>query len=290
VTPARFRFLVNIGMAVAAFGSMPFFKKFAIESGVSGLMVAQVSGAVAALTALGLRGLLDQGSLAQLTRGRNLADLALVGVLTAGVVVLLNALALEDTTATNRSLFQALYPFATAVFAWALLSERLRPVHYALMGAAAIGLFLMNRGSEGFELGVGFWLLAATLPLIGFSDAYAKRRMRNLGPDSLTAGRFLFGGLFLLLTLPLSIDQDWSLLAATWPWLVLAGIASVAGVIGLYRAMQSNSATLAAMFASLSPLVTAALEWTFLGTSFLPWQWAGMLIVIAAAILLARLS
>lgn len=290
MTAERIRFLANIGIAVAAFGTMPFFKKVAIESGVSGLMVAQVSAAVAAVTAIGLRGMVDHGSLAQLTRPRNIADLALVGVLTAGIVVLLNALALEDTTATNRSLFQSLYPFATAVFAWGMLGERLRPVHYALMAAAMLGLFLMNRGSEGFQLGIGFWLLAATLPLIGFSDAYAKGRMKNLGPSSLTAGRFLFGGLFILTTLPLSIDQDWSRLATTWPWLVIAGVASVAGVIGLYRAMQTNSATLAAMFASLSPLVTAALEWSILDTRFLPWQWAGMGLVIVAAVLLARVS
>jgi drug/metabolite transporter (DMT)-like permease len=290
VTSARASFLVNIGIAVVAFGTMPFLKKLAIENGAGALMVAQVSGAVAALTAFTLASLVGGTPRAQIFTARSLFDLALVGVLTAGVVVLLTALALEQTTATNRSLFQALYPFATAIFAWGMLGERLQPAHYLLMAIAAVGLFLMNRGIEGLELGRGFWLLTATLPLIGFSDAYAKRRMIHLGPSALTAGRFLFGALFLLATVPLSQGADWTVLGQTWPWLTLAGIASVAGVIGLYRAMQRNTATLAAMFASLSPLVTAALEWTILDTSFLAWQWAGILIVVAAAIVLARVS
>lgn len=290
MTSARTSFLVNIGIAVVAFGTMPFLKKLAIENGAGALVVAQVSGAVAAITALCFAGLASGASRDQIFKSRSLIDLAIVGLLTAGVVVLLNALALEQTTATNRSLFQALYPFATAIFAWGMLSERLRPLHYLLMAVAALGLFLMNRSSEGLELGRGFWMLTATLPLIGFSDAYAKRRMLQLGPSALTAGRFLFGALFLLATVPLSLGADWSVLGRTWPWLVLAGIASVAGVIGLYRAMQRNTATLAAMFASLSPLVTAALEWTILDTRFFAWQWAGILIVIAAAIVLARVS
>jgi drug/metabolite transporter (DMT)-like permease len=52
--------------------------------------------------------------------------------------------------------------------------------------------------------------------------------------------------------------------------------------------MEIRSASLAAMFASMSPLVTAALEWSLLGARFMPWQWAGILLVIAAAFLLAR--
>lgn len=290
VSSTRARFLVDAGIAVVAFGSMPFFKKLAIESGAGGLMVAQVSGAFAAVAALAWRALADPAPLAALLRRRHLADLALVGVLSAGLVVLLSALALERTTATNRSLFQALYPFATVVFAWAMVGERLRPAHYVLMAVAAAGLFLMNRGSQGLALGAGFWLLAATLPLIGFSDAYAKARMAGLGPASLTAGRFGFGAVFLLATLPLSMRQDWTVLAGTWVWLALAGLSGVAGVIGLYRAMQRDTASLAAMFASFAPLVTAALEWAVLGTRFAPGQLTGMAVVVCAAVLLARLK
>jgi drug/metabolite transporter (DMT)-like permease len=290
VISARTSFLANIGIAVVAFGTMPFLKKFAIENGTGALMVAQVSGAVAAITSFALACLVGGSLRAQVFKPRSLFDLAVIGVLTAGVVVLLNALALEQTTATNRSLFQALYPFATAVFAWGMLGERLRPLHYLLMAVAAAGLFLMNRGSAGLELGRGFWMLTATLPLIGFSDAYAKRRMLHLGPSALTAGRFFFGALFLLATVPFSLGDDWNVLGRTWTWLVLAGLATVAGVTGLYRAMQRNTATLAVMFASLSPLVTAALEWTILDTSFFAWQWAGILLVIGAAIVLARVS
>ncbi len=56
-----------------------------------------------------------------------------------------------------------------------------------------------------------------------------------------------------------------------------------AGVTGPYRAMTYQTAALAAMFASLSPLLTAALNWALLGTQFHSWQLAGIALVVIAA-------
>lgn len=270
------------------FGTMPLFTKLAIEGGASALVVALLSAVVAAVAAISVRGMLTATPMSALLRLRILGSLAVVGVLSAGLVMLLGALALEHTSATNRSLFHALYPFATAGFAWLLLGERLRPSHYWLMALAAIGLFLTNRGATGLELGYGFWLLAATLPIIGFCDAYSKRRLVELSPATLTAGRFLFGALFLFAIVPFTASSDWHYEPRVWAMTVLAGLASVTGVTGLYRAMTYQTATLAAMFASLSPLVTVVLEWALLDAHFYSWQLAGIALVVVAAVWLAH--
>jgi drug/metabolite transporter (DMT)-like permease len=218
---------------------------------------------------------------------QGLARVAVVGALGSGIVVLLSIFAMTGTTATNRALFQSMYPVATAVFARILLGEKLGAATYAVIAVMTAGLFLMNSSGGGVVLGPPFFLLAATLPLIGLADVYAKRSLADADPLFVAVGRLVAGSLVIGLVLPFASVPDWVTVLHAWPWVLLAGCAMAGGILGLYRAMDTAGASLAAAFAGLAPVVTAGLEWALLGAVFLPIQLAGIAVVIAGAVILA---
>jgi len=278
--------LVALLLAVAGLGLAPFFQKLALAAGMPALPVAAGAGCVAGVAALLLARREHRRPLAALLRWPLAGHLALIGVCATGAVTLLAAFAMVETSATTRSLFQSLYPAATVVFAWLLLDERLRARQYLLVAAMLGGIFLAQARGGQPSLGRGFWLLAATLPLVGFSDAWAKRLGGRVTPALLSAGRSLFGAAFLLACLP-AAGASAITPGAPWHWVVAAGVAMAAGLFGLYRAMASLRASLVATFAALAPLVTAAAEMAVLDTRFDAWQWTGAVVVMAGAGLLA---
>jgi transporter family protein len=212
---------------------------------------------------------------------------ALVGVLGSGAVALLAILAMTGTSATNRGLFQSMYPVATAIAARLLLGERLDRFAYGIIGAMALGLLAMNSDAGGLSLGPPFWLLLATLPLIGLSDVYARRTLEGADPGFVTAGRLLAGALALALAAPWVGAGDWQALLGPWLWVIAAGIATVSGLLGLYRAMESAGASLAAAFAGTAPVITAVGEWLVLDARFSALQLLGIALVVAGAAVLA---
>lgn len=218
---------------------------------------------------------------------RTLGRVALVGALGSGLVVLLAIIAMTETTATNRALFQSMYPVATAILARVLLGERLARTSYAIIAGMTVGLFLMNSGQGGVVLGTPFLLLAATLPMIGLADVYAKRSLADTDPLFVAVGRLVAGSLVIWLVLPFTGGGPVFADTAAWPWMLVAGFAMAGGLFGLYRAMDSAGASRAAAFAGLAPVVTALAEWLVLDARFSPVQLTGLVFVIAGAVVLA---
>jgi drug/metabolite transporter (DMT)-like permease len=144
------------------------------------------------------------------------------------------------------------------------------------------GLLLVNGGGDGFRLGVGFWLLCATLPLIGLGDVLSKRLTRDLSPLVLSVGRSVYGALFLLLVTPF-LGLAWIDGAVEWLALAAAGLLQGVGVWTLYRAMQGGKASLVAAMVAAAPLATLAAESAFLGLHLAVLQWIGLVIVLGAA-------
>ena len=277
---------INLSVAVLSLGLTPFFKKTAIAGGIEPLVAALGSGLVAALASVALLRGAAADQLACLFRGPPVKHLVVVGFIASGIVTLLAAFALVDTTATNRSLFQSLYPAATVVFAWLMLGERLRGKQYASIAIMLVGLFLVNATDGGVRFGTAFWLLAATLPLVGFSDAYAKRFSGEVSPLLFSAGRNLYGLAFLILCLP-AVHQPSLEPSAGWLWLAAAGISTSIGVFAFYKAMDRIEASLVAAFVSLAPLTTAGAEIYFRSLRLEYTQWLGIALVIIGAIALA---
>lgn len=278
---------LNVLMSIIAFGLTPFFKKLAIDDGVSPWMVALVTSAVAAGTSLVVTLVRRPQALPGIYARRHLVSLSLIGFVATGLVTLLVVQALSSTTATNRSLFQAAYPAATLLFAHLLIGERLRLGQYGMIVLLMAGLLLMNGSGGEIRFGPGFWLLLATLPLIGVSDAYSKRLTAELSPLLLAAGRNFYGAVFLLVITPflgLGALPD----LCNGVWLLAAGFLQGVGVWTLYRAFELSKASLVTAMVAVAPLVTLAVESFFIGLRLDVLQWAGLIVVMATAALLAQ--
>ena len=281
------RLLVDIGLTVTAFGLMPFCKKAAIEQGAAPGEVAVVTLVVAAFVSLLILARQQPGSLGLLVRRGHIGPLVLIGVLAGGMVTLLVAYALTITTATNRSLFQAAYPAATLLFAHVMLHERLSLAQYLSVGAIMLGLLLMNGLGDDFRFGLGFGLLALTMPLIGFSDVYGKRLTENLSPVLVAGGRNLYGAVFVLLLAPWLYAIDLPALDSLG-WLAAAGAFQAIGVWTLYRAFETGRASLVASLIATAPLITVLAEFSLLDLVLDRWQWLGIAVVVLAAFELGR--
>ncbi|HKJ18799.1 MAG TPA: DMT family transporter [Xanthomonadales bacterium] len=271
--------MICLGMAPAA-------KKAALNSGVSPVELSIGVTAVAAAAVGTFFGRKNLGRFGKY-KLRNYTQVFLVGLMGSGAVVILSILAMTETSATNRSLFQAMYPVATAICARLLLGEQLKGSAYAIIALMSLGLFLMNSGSDGLELGRPFWLMAGTLPLIGLADVIASRSLRDVEPSFVAVGRMTFGLVALAFLLPLTTWQEWLVLVSHWPIVLASGMAMAGGVLGLYRAMNIEGASLAAAFIALAPVVTAGTEWLLLNTSFSSLQLLGIGVTVSGAAVLA---
>lgn len=216
----------------------------------------------------------------------------LIGGLASGIVVLLNLWALQTTTATHRSVFQAMYPAATAIFAFILLRETLPLKAYTLILLMSVGIVIMSVQGMRLEVAFGDLLLMLTLPMMGLCDAWAKRSLAGLQAEWIAFCRFLYGSFALLLILAVGFVVNDTRLswptAEAWLWIALSGGSIGLGIILLYRGMALKGASLAAALVGLSPVVTLLLEWLFLQARFTPLELAGMLLVIAGGLLLSH--
>ena len=282
---SRARFLAWTGLAIAGLGLGPLFKKIALERGGDLWGVVQVAIVTGALATAAFQWLKDRRDFHCLVRWPAAGHLLLVGVLASGLVAIFNVAAMQHTTATMRALFQSAYPIGTALFAWLLLGERLTPVQWWLMAALVSGLMLLNLGDDGLQLGIGFWLLLATVPMIGFADAWVRGHLDQIAPTVQTTGRYLFAALLIV------VSMAWTGPPAPGGWMIWAaagGSVMAAGIYGLYHALQWAKAGLVGALVGTASLVTAIGEMSLLGARFGRWQWVGMAVLIGAGICLGR--
>ena len=256
--------------AAASLGASHVLEKAAIARGVAPEALAAGRGA-AALVLVGAAWL-ALGRWRAPPPARAPGHVALIGAVASGVVILLAMLALRETSATNKGVVQAMYPVGTALFAVALLGERVTARAWAAFAVVSVGLaLLMTRGLVGAPSG-GDWMLLATVPLIGFCDAWSKRTLGAVDPLTLAAGRQAFGLAFLLAALPV----------------VDAGALAGAFALLFYVAVDRAGVTLAAGVLALAPVLTAGLE-SALGLAVPgPWQVAGLALVVAGVVVVAR--
>lgn len=290
MSASALRLLAPTAFAVAALGFAPLAKKAALVAGAGPLPVAIASAWFSALIVLGWMTLRGRAArLFRLTDRQRLAVLT-VGALGSGIVPLLAVLAMTETSASNRALFQSAYPAATAIAAGWLLGERLPASGYALIAVVCAGLALVNVDFEAAGIGLGwpFWALLATLPLIGLADVIAKRSLSALSPEVVAAGRAFGGAAVLLLAVPLTGAATWSAAAPAAGWILLAGACMAGFAIGLYHVFGMTRASIAAALIALAPLVTLTAETALLNVALRPLQGVGFAVVLAAVIALAR--
>jgi drug/metabolite transporter (DMT)-like permease len=204
VTGGKLRLAAWLAAAVLALGTAPLAKKMALVDGGDSLLVALATALVAGLVVFAWLAFVGQLTRLGALSPRDWRSVLMVGALGSGLVPLFGILAMTETSASNRALFQSAYPVATAIAARLLLSERLDGLAYAWILVVCLGLLLMNLDpGNGLSLiSWPFWLLLATLPLIGLADVIAKKSLAQLTPELIALGRALGGLLILLALLP----------------------------------------------------------------------------------------
>lgn len=87
--------------------------------------------------------------------------------------------AIQATTVANAVFLFAATPLLTAVLAWLLLKEPVRPATWAAIVLAGVGIFVMVR--EGLAIGAGLGNVAALLSASGFAAFTIALRWGRLG-------------------------------------------------------------------------------------------------------------
>lgn len=221
---------------------------------------------------------------------QHIKDLAIIGSLSSGLGGLLSIVALSFTTATNKGVMQGMHTASTLIFAYLMLHERLPKLFYSIFITMIFGLTLLT--SKGFiQLpNKGDWILFLTVPLAGFCNSYAKKTMKRVKSLTVSLGRYLFGALFLSLSLFFFGLQNISTLKNGIIWVVFSGILNGIRIITFYKGIALEGPTIAATMLAISPAITAISAFLILGETFNFLQILGLSLVIIGALILTRLK
>lgn len=199
--------------------------------------------------------------------------------------------ALVNMPFAEATMLQYLNPMFTAVLAIIFLGERVQKSTLACIMLSFIGLFIIVRPdflfgdiSSGYSL---FAIFAGILGAFGSGVAYVLVRKLSVSEDPSVIIIY-----FPLVALPLSIillGNDFVMpQGVTWIWLLLVGVFTQVGQLGLTKAMQTETASQATSFAYLQVVFAAVLGW--LVFSELPSIWTfvgGGLIIFGAFVNIA---
>lgn len=219
-----------------------------------------------------------------------LRNLAVIGIGASGLVVLLGLFAMSSTTATNKGVMQGMYTAVTMIFAYFMVHERLPRLFLPIFAAMVAGLVMLTTQGQLRLPNPGDWLLFLTIPIIGFTNAYAKKTMKGVQALTVSFGRLFFGILFLLCFLPFMTWEQWQTLASGFEWVLFSGVLSAMYIITFYEGVGLVGPTMAAAMMSISPAITAMIEWGFLEQRFTFLQIVGLALILGSAMLLTRLQ
>ncbi len=192
----------------------------------------------------------------------------------------------------DATVLQYLHPMFTALIAWFVLKERIHSATLICIILSLTGLILIARpaflfGSLHSEIDT-FALVAALFGALGSAVAYVLVRKLNETEDSSVI--ILYFPLFALpfALVCLGADFVWP---QGWQWLVLVlvGVFTQVGQVGLTKAMQTETAGKATAFSYVQVVFAAVLGWVFFAEIPSVWTYlGGGLIVLGAAINLLR--
>lgn len=198
----------------------------------------------------------------------------------------------RTTVAVAAALLYTAPAFVVLLSAW-LVRERLARRQWAALALVLTGVLLVT-GALRAELSGAAALSAAAVALgLGSGLMYAvytvmsKRALREAGPVAAVFWVFLFASLALAVVAP-----PWRLAARihadALPALLALGLGPTLGAYLLYLAgLRHLSASTASMLATVEPVVAALLGAIFLGEALGVDRWAGVLLVVSGAVVLA---
>ncbi len=280
--PLSARYMVMSAMGFAMMGA---FVKLAHDQGIPVLEIVAARALISALLSYGdvrRKGIALWGQRKHLLVARGVAGaLSLVCVYTALVTI----------PFAEATVIQYLHPMFTAALALVFLRERLHPMTLLCIAISFVGLIIIVRPVAMFGGWAGdypLWAVGvAVAGALGSAIAYVLVRKLNETEDSSVIIFY-----FPIIALPLSLVMlgDDIVMPQGWAWfsLLMVGIATQVGQIGLTKSMQTATASKATSFSYLQVVFAIILGVLLFGEVPSLWTLLGALLIIASAFINVR--
>lgn len=220
---------------------------------------------------------------------RDLAGVALLGLLGNGLYQWLFIEAISRTTASNTALIIGMAPLVVALWGAAIGTDRLTLWVGGGVLASVFGVALVVLGQHG-----GFSLGAATLrgdliAIVAMScwaayTVYARPVIQRVGSSlRVTAWAMMFGAVTnLALGVPSLLRQDFSAVTAgSMVGMLFSGLFALVFSYVVYAwAVRQVGGARTSLYNSLTPVFAAVTAWLWLGENWAVVQWLGAVLVV----------
>lgn len=191
--------------------------------------------------------------------------------------------AIQSTTVANAVFLFSAAPFFTAILGWMILGERVRPVTWAAIALAGVGMFIMVR--EGLAVGALAGNAAAILSALGFSAFTITLRWGRAG-DMMPA--VVLGGLFAMAVAAGMLALQGGTLWVPLPDAAIAiGMGAVQLAVGMALYTLGSRVIPAAeltILALIEVLLAPIWVWLFLGETASVATFVGGAVLLAAVV------
>lgn len=192
---------------------------------------------------------------------------AIEGAFAFSLYVIVFNIGLQTLTTTTSSLIIATVPIFTAIGAWKIFREKLKPVGWISMGTAFAGVCILLLWDGDLSIGIGaLWTFIAVLMFSAYN--LINRKLENLGYNSMEIVTYalIFGAIELLPFAPRAVGQIMTADASSLMAIIFMGIGTSALAYytwskALTYADKLNEVT---NYLFLSPFITAVLGWLML--------------------------
>lgn len=181
---------------------------------------------------------------------RDLRNFFILGLSASGLAHFFLFFGQNFTSAVNAGFLVKVTTLFTVLFAFFLVKERLRVVDLVAIGVSFLGVFLLS--SEGrFFFRIGDILIILSSLFLGFSNAFAKKLMRNHSSRTIVFWRTLFG---LPLLFMFSLILSGNPFSSFGYFVLFNGFFLAITIIFLYKSIEVIGPSLSSTLFFISPL------------------------------------
>jgi drug/metabolite transporter (DMT)-like permease len=206
------------------------------------------------------------------------------GIFASGFFILFRFLGLKQATGTFATLGQVIITAETAILSLLFLKEKLSKIFWILFVFILIAIYFVSVGSFTFEpLREGDSLIIFGASFVAFANVFSKLAVNKVNPVVFSEGRFLSGGVFLVIVALLFFHSNVFIFSI---WSILSGFFWAINVIAFNFAIKKIGVTFTTSLLMIAPIYTMILEYFILKQTFNGIQIVAALLVIICGIVM----
>jgi drug/metabolite transporter (DMT)-like permease len=191
---------------------------------------------------------------------------------------------LQQTTAATGALVNHFQFVLVAVFAVAILKERIRPAMWAGLAVLLLGT-LLGTDLNTLKWNTGAWLIAASTLLFAIDFVIAKHLLRGLATLTVMTARMTLGTAMLLVYVILDghLASIGELGPTQWGFVVITGVFLLLFTTTTFTAIRHASVSAVLAIGTAAPIITVVLQFVSNGTMQLaPLDALGLVVMLLA--------